>query len=171
MRKAVLVGYFLTVPERHMKANVMLRYILQRQPRSAYVYNQTCTLGIDRLFRPTSIARGQRSRTMLEGLYSRSMPQRTCLIVFQTYHTAEPCRSMYAQLAPYNMRKSPFVHKACYSIDHGAWPYRVAPAKLTPIKLMLVKLVAGVSKLCIAWLQFRPQCRCFIHDNELFTGL
>ena len=46
---------------------------------------------------------------MLEGLNSRSMPQRTCLIVFQTYHTAEPRRPTYAQLAPYNMRKSPLV--------------------------------------------------------------
>ena len=48
---------------------------------------------------------------MLEGLNSRSMPQRTCLIVFQTYHTAESCRSMYAQRAPYNMRKSPYFTK------------------------------------------------------------
>ena len=39
------------------------------------------------------------------------MTQRTCLIVFQTYHTAEPCRSTYAQLAPYNMRKSPLFTK------------------------------------------------------------
>ena len=41
----------------------------------------------------------------------RSMPRRTCLIVFQTYHTAEPRRSTYAQLAPYNMRKSPLFTK------------------------------------------------------------
>ena len=30
-------------------------------------------------------------RATLEGLNSRSMPWRTCLIVFQTYHTAEVC--------------------------------------------------------------------------------
>ena len=48
---------------------------------------------------------------MLAGLNSRSMPQRTCLIVFQTYHTAEPRRSTYAQLAPYKMRKSPMFTK------------------------------------------------------------
>ena len=39
------------------------------------------------------------------------MPQRTCLIVFQTCHAAEPRRSMYVQLAPYNMRKSPLFTK------------------------------------------------------------
>ena len=44
----------------------------------------------------------------------------SCLIVFQTYHTAEARRSTHAQPAPYNMRKSPF-NKACCSIDHGAW--------------------------------------------------
>ena len=63
------------------------------------VYNQTWPLGHDRLFRPASIAR------------RRSMPQRTYLIAFQTYHTVEPRRSTYAQLAPYNMRKSPLFTK------------------------------------------------------------
>ena len=48
---------------------------------------------------------------MLGGLNSRSMHQRTCLIVFQTCHTAEPRRSTYAQLAPYNIRKSPLFTK------------------------------------------------------------
>ena len=79
--------------------------------------------GMTGLFRAASIARGRRPRAMLEGLNNRSMPQRTCLIVFQTYHTAEPRRSTYAQLAPYNMRKSPLFtkHFARFISEHESF--------------------------------------------------
>ena len=72
---------------------------------------------------------------MLEGLNSRSMPQRTCLIVFQTYHTAEPRRSTYAQLAPYNMRKSPLFTKHVVRLISGHDFFCVAQATLGLLKL------------------------------------
>ena len=48
---------------------------------------------------------------MLDGLNRHSMPSRTYLIIFQTYHTAEPRRSTNTQLAPYKMRRSPLLTK------------------------------------------------------------
>ena len=102
-------------------------------------------MGHDRLFRHESIARGR--RLCSKSLNSWSMPQCTYLIIFQTYHTAEPCRPTYAQLALYNMRKSSFVYNACCSIDHKSWLFRAAPAKIALLKLRQVKLIVGVSKL------------------------
>ena len=104
----------------------------------------------------------------MSNLNSRSMPQRTCLIVFQTHHATEPRRSTYAQLAQYNMRKSPSVYKVCHSIDPGqrSMTFRVAQATLAPLKLRLVKLIAGVSKLCNVWLS-RLSSLAWISDMGL----
>ena len=62
------------------------------------------------------------------------MPQHTVLIVFQTYHTAEPHRSMCAQLSPYTMRKSPLFTKLFVRLisEHD---FCVAPDTLGLIKL------------------------------------
>ena len=63
------------------------------------------------------------------------MPQRTCSIVFQTYHTAEPRISTYAQLSPYNKKNSPlFTNHAVQLVsEHGC--FCVAQATLGLLKL------------------------------------
>ena len=63
------------------------------------------------------------------------MPQRTCLIVFQTYHTAEPHGSTYAQLAPDNMRKSPLFTKDVVRLISEHDCFCVALATLGLLKL------------------------------------
>ena len=92
--------------------------------------------GMDRQVRPASIARGLRPQTMVEGLNCRSMPQRTCPIVFQTCYTAKPRRSTYSQLAPHNIRKSltsMFIkHVVRLTSEHD---FGVAQATLGPLKL------------------------------------
>ena len=84
--------------------------------------------------RISDIPHSRTPRAMLEGLNSRSMPQRTCLIVFQTYHTAEPRRSMYALLEPYNMRKSPLFTKHVRLMSEHDF-FCVAQATLGLLKL------------------------------------
>ena len=79
--------------------------------------------GMDRLFRPTSIARG------------RSHAQRTCLIVFHAYHTAEPRRSTYTQLTLYNIRKSPLFTKYFVQLISRHDFFCVAQATLGLLKL------------------------------------
>ena len=98
-------------------------------------------------------------RHMLEGLNNRPMPLRTCLIALQTYYIEQSCT--HTQLAPYNMNKSPFLYHVCLLIDHRAWHFRVALAKLACLMLRLVEFVAEISKHCIAWLLGPPVLRQF----------
>ena len=61
------------------------------------------------------------------------------------------------------MKQSPFVYNACCSIDHEEVLFCLAPAKLAPLKVRLVNVVAGVSKLYIVLLS-RPTSSVSVSD-------